>query len=155
MQAVAAARVIAEDNARAGPIFLSGFATIAPAANAAAAAAAAVPDVPVNGLFDPSKERGKDGRVIYVKRSDGSMIIEHRAGSWHMKPPDFKGLEACLAFVPGGRSLEMCLPHAWHVHDGKLWVEQASVRMVKGAEAERWVSASCRYRMHLLLFFWI
>lgn len=141
MQATAAVRRIAGDNARAVPIFLAGVAAASLTGNAVAAAAAAVPDVPFNALLDPSKEISKDGRVIYVKRGDASVIIEHRSGSWCLKARDSKVPQLCLARMPGGCALEACVSHVWYVNDGALWVAHAGVRMALGADAERWVSA--------------
>ena len=61
--AAAVARAVAEENARAAPVFISG--ATGPKAEF------------INGYFLPTEEKGLDGRVLYSKRGDDSMCIEH------------------------------------------------------------------------------
>ena len=62
---------MADDNARAVPVFISG-ATGRNAAN-------------INGFFEPTEEKGLDGRVLYRKRGEAFMWMEHFEGQWHVK----------------------------------------------------------------------
>ncbi len=122
----AEARAVAEGNARAGPVFISGAAGM----NSAA----------INGFYTVTEEKSSDGRVVLSKRGDASMCIEHLAGKWQVKDVSGKGTSAGMAFVEGGCALEDCTSRVWWVHDGipeNPHVEQPSVKMSTGNEAER------------------
>ena len=99
-------------------------------------------------MYSPTEERGEDGRIIYRKSGDASMCIEQRGGRWQVKPVSSKGTDACFASVPGGCALEACslrvwALRVWEMFNGYMWLDQHSVKMVTGAEAERAVSGPC------------
>ena len=116
------ARAVAADNARAVPVFFSG----ATGVNAAG----------INGFFEPTQEKGSDGRMLLHKRGDASVIIEHFGGNWRVKPVSFKGKADCWAIVSGGCALEACTSRLWkESFDGKVHVDAPGLKMVTGAEA--------------------
>jgi hypothetical protein len=135
--AAAEERAVAADNAQAAPVFISG----ASGDNAAV----------INGFFEPTEEKGLDGRVLYAKRGDASVCIEHSEGQWRIKPVSFKGKNGCRSLIAGGCGLEACTSCVWKVWDdkGKAWNDAPSVKLVAGAEAERQVRGGClRARQH-------
>jgi hypothetical protein len=125
--AAAVARGIAEDNARAGPVFISG-------------ATGSVASV-VNGYYEPTEEKGADGRVMYAKRGDGGVCIEHFLGIWGIKYSSNKGTNDKEAYVRGDLAFEANASRVWKVYDysEEKFFEQPSVKMVTGAGAERQV----------------
>ncbi len=125
----AEARAVAADNARAGPVFISG--------------AAGMYSAGINGFYSVTEEKSADGRVVLSKRGDASMCIEHFAGEWQVKDVSSKGTSRCMASVQGGCALEDCTSRVWMVYNGKEWEDQPSVKMVTGSEAERQVSGGC------------
>ena len=127
--AAAVARAVADDNARAATVLVSG-------ATGDRAGA-------INGLFAPTQEKGFDGRVVYGKCGDGSMCIEHYAGQWQVKPVSYKGEYVRCAYVTGGCALEACTSRVWSVRNGITFEDQPSVKAVTGADAEREVSGGC------------
>ena len=131
-QAAAEATAISNDNARAAPVAISG----ATGPNAAA----------INGVYEPTQEKGLDGRVLYRKRGNPGIIMEHLGGKWQVKPVSSKGKAGCRAYVAGGCALEDCTSRVWKVDDGvpeHPLIEQPSVKMATGREAERQVSGGC------------
>jgi hypothetical protein len=136
--AAAETRAVAAENARAAPVFISG----ATGDNAAS----------VNGFFEPTQEKGLDGRVLYAKRGDASTCLEHYEGDWEVKPVDRKGKNGCTGRVEGNCALEDCTSRRWKVaNDGQTFREAPSVKLVAGAEAERQVRGGClRARQHAL-----
>jgi hypothetical protein len=92
--AAAEARAVADGNARAGPVFISG-------ATGPCAAS-------INGFFVVTEEKSLDGRLVLSKRGDPSVCIEHYGGAWEVKPASFKGKDGCVAYVAGGCALEDC-----------------------------------------------
>ena len=127
--AAAVARAVADDNARAATVLVSG----------------ATGDWAwtINGVFAPTQEKGLDGRVVYGKCGDGSTCIEHYAGYWQVKPVSSKGKDGSFAYVTGGCALEACTSRVWGVFNGITWHDQPSVKAVKGANAEREVRGGC------------
>ena len=99
----------------------------------------------VNGYYEPTEEKGADGRVMYKKRGDGGLCIEHFDGVWEIKYSSKKAINFREAYVIGGLAFESCASRVWKVYDcsEKKWVEQPSVKMVTGAEAERQVGLLC------------
>ena len=85
--AAAEARAVADGNARAGPVFISG--ATGPAA------------VFINGFYGVTEEKSLDGRLVLSKRGDPSVCIEHRRGQWEVKAVSSKGKAACFACVAG------------------------------------------------------
>ena len=126
--AAAVARAIDGDNARAGPVFISG----ATGPNAAK----------INGFYAPTQEKGLDGRVLLSKRDDASMCMEHFGGDWEVKFLSSKGKDSRCAYVAGSCALQDCASRMWKVLDGKFQ-DQPSVKMATGSEAERQVSCGC------------
>jgi hypothetical protein len=123
------ARAVADDNARAATVLVSGATGVWAGA--------------INGLFAPTQKKGLDGRVVYGKCGDGSMCIEHYAGQWKVKDVSHKGKYACFAYVTGGCALEACTSRVWRVDNGKTLEDKPSVKAVTGADAEREVSGGC------------
>jgi hypothetical protein len=124
------ARAVADDNARAATVLVSG-------ATGDRAGA-------INGLFAPTQEKGLDGRVVYGKCGDRSMCMEHDAGKWQVKDVSHKGKNAAVvAYVTGGCALEACTSRVWIVDNGNTWNDQPSVKAVTGADEEREVSGGC------------
>ena len=108
------------DNSRAAPVFISG--------------ATGVHAAFINGFFEPTQEKGLDGRVLYVKRGDASACIEHYGGRWQVKAVSGKGKDGSAAYVAGGCGLEACTSRVWRVWDGKAWNDAPSVKLVLEAE---------------------
>ncbi len=127
--AAAAARAVADDNARATVVFISG-------ATGPWAAA-------INGFFAPTLEKGLDGRFVLSKRGDASMCIEQFGGQWQVKPVSSKGTDGCCAYVAGDCALQDCASGVWKVYDGQTLVDQASVKLAIGSEAEQKVCGGC------------
>ena len=88
----------------------------------------------INGFFEPTQEKGLDGRVLYAKRGDASWCIEHYGGKWQVKPVSDKGKGSAWAYVAGGCGLEACTSRVWKVYDGKAWNDAPSVKLVAEAE---------------------
>jgi len=84
-----------------------------------------------------------DGRVVLSKRSDASMCIEHFGGKWQVKPVSSKGMNLYCAYVAGDCALQDCASRVWRVFDGETYVDQASVKLATGREAERQVCGGC------------
>jgi hypothetical protein len=96
----------------------------------------------INGPYDRTGEIS-GGYAVYSKRGDPSVCIEHRGGHWQVKDVSSKGKYACMAYVAGGCALEDCTSRVWKVDDGvpeHPLIDQPSVKMVTGREAERQVS---------------
>ena len=127
--AAAVARAIADDNARATGLVISG-ATGRWAER-------------INGYFAATQEKSLDGRVVYGKCGDASMCIKHYGGKWQVTTVSNKGTHGAFANVTGGCALEACTSRVWKVSDGKAWGDQASVKIATGADAEREVSGCC------------
>ena len=103
----------------------------------------------INGFFEPTQEKGLDGRALYAKRGDASACIEHYGGNWQVKPVSHKGKDGAWANVTGGCGLEACTSRVWTVYDGKAWNNAPSVKLVAGAEAQRQVRGGCPHaRQH-------
>ena len=134
-QAAAEATAISNDNARAAPVAISG-------ATGPKAAA-------INGVLEPTQEKGLDGRVLYRKRGDPRIIMEHRGGHWEVKNVSSKGENTCKAYVAGGCAAEACTSRMWKVtFDGATFEDAPSVKMVAGAEAQRQVERRCMRAHH-------
>ena len=97
----------------------------------------------VNGFFEPTQEKGPDGRLRYAKRGDASWCIEHYGGNWQVKHVSDKGTGVCWAYVAGGCGLEACTSRVWNVWDGKAHVDAPSVKLVAEAEVRRCCACSC------------
>jgi hypothetical protein len=127
--AAAEARAVADGNARAGPVFISG--------------ATGLDAASINGIYGVTEEKSLDGRLVLSKRGDPSMCIEHRGGQWEVKAVSGKGKDGCKAYVAGGCALEDCASRVWKVGNGKGFDDQPSVKIATGREAERQVSGGC------------
>jgi len=99
----------------------------------------------INGPYDRTGEIS-GGYAVYSKRGDPSLCIEHRGGMWQVKDVSNKGTDTCKAYVAGGCALEDCTSRVWKVDDGvpeHPLIDQPSVKMATGREAERQVSGGC------------
>jgi hypothetical protein len=96
----------------------------------------------INGPYDPTSETS-GGYTVYSKRGDASMCIEHYGGRWQVKPLSYKGKDTCFALIAGDCALEACASRVWKVHDGENRVDQPSMKIVAGPDAEREVSGCC------------
>jgi hypothetical protein len=119
-QAAAEATAILNDNARAAPVAISG----------AAGANAAI----INGVWEPTHEKRLNGRVLYRKRGNPSMCMEHFGGKWTVNDVSSKGTAACFAYVAGGCAAEACTSRMWKVFDGTTWPDAPFVKMVAVSE---------------------
>ena len=135
--AAAETRAVADGNARAGPVFISG-ATGPKAAS-------------INGFYVVTEEKSFDGRLVLSKRGDPSVCIEHHGGQWQVKNVSSKGTDACKANVAGGCALEDCTSRVWRVNVGKgfssdEWEYQPSVKMATGSLVAEAIAAVVRSR---------
>ncbi len=93
----------------------------------------------LNGFFDPTQEKGLDGHVLYTKRGDARVCIEHFEGLWRVKPLSSKdGFYAC---VEGGCGLEACTSRVWKAWDGEAW-NDVPMKLVLEAEVRRCCACS-------------
>jgi hypothetical protein len=127
--AAAEARAVADDNARAILVFISG----ATGTNAAR----------INGFYEPTQEKGLDGHVLYCKRGDGSMCMEHVEGTWIVKTVSSKGTASGFAWVAGNCAPDACTLRQWTLYDGTSWINVPGVKMATGAETELKVNGCC------------
>ena len=127
--AAAVARAIADDNARATGLVISG--------------ATGLYAERINGYFAASQEKSLDGRVVYGKCGDANMCIEHFGGKWQVTTVSNKCTDGAFAYVTGGCALEACTSLVWRVHDGNSKIDQPSVKIFTGPDAEREVSGCC------------
>ena len=128
----AEARAVADDNARAGPVFISG----ATGPHAAF----------INGFYGVTEEKSLDGRLVLSKHGDPSLCIEHRGGRWQVKDVSNKGKAAYKAYVAGGCALEDCTSRVWSVSNGKEFDDQPSVKMATGSLVAEAIAAVVRSR---------
>jgi hypothetical protein len=114
-QIATAVRAVADGNARAGPVFISG-------ATGPCAAR-------INGFYVVTEEKSLDGSLVLSKRGDPSVCIEHR-GSWGVKDVSRKGKAAQFAGVAGRcAALKDCTSRVWQVWNGIKFEDQLSVKM--------------------------
>jgi hypothetical protein len=66
----------------------------------------------LNGQYFPNPI-DSPGRVVYRKKDDPSMCIEHRAGMWQLKTTSNMGTDQCIAAVKGGCALHACAYNEW------------------------------------------
>jgi hypothetical protein len=127
------ARAVAADNARAVPVFVSGATGVSAAA--------------INGIFEPTQEKGLDGLVLLYKRGDAGMLMEHFGGQWQIKSVTDKGKSDCHAWVSGGCAPEACTSRQLNVSSdgtaqvlGVMFSDASGVKVKIVPEAE----VSCR-----------
>ena len=103
--------------------------------------AAGIHSASINSFFDPTQEKGADGRVLYAKRGDANVCIEHFTNNtWQVKSVSNKGENICFAYVQGNCALQACTSLVWKVCiDGKTFSEAPVVKIVTEAE----VSCCC------------
>ncbi len=97
----------------------------------------------INGFFAPAQEKGSDGRFVLSKRGDTNMCIEHRGGQLQLKLVSSKGKDGCTAYVEGDCALQDCASRVWKVWEDQTFVDQASVKMATGSDAEQKVCGGC------------
>jgi len=73
----------------------------------------------VNGFFDPSTSKGMDGRLIYIKRGQTDVCLEHFNGQWQVKPVSEIGKDSFFATLQGNRALLDCSSNQWTLADGR------------------------------------
>ncbi len=130
--AAAEARSVADGNARAGPVCISG----ATGPNAAF----------INGFYGVTEEKSLDGRLVLSKRGDPSVCIQHHGGLWQVKPVSGTGKSGSFAYVAGGCALEDCASRVWMVGNGNDFDDQPSVKMAIGSLAAEAIAAVVRSR---------
>jgi hypothetical protein len=95
---------IADENSRAVPVVIVG---------------ATGPFAPyINGHFDPTREVGADGRLIYINAGNPNVCLEHVGGYWSVKPMSEKGTPSYYASVEGNCALLECSSRQWILADG-------------------------------------
>ncbi len=99
VQASAEDEVTSNENSKSGAVSISG--ALGPSA------------AYLNGQYFPEPSTERVGRVVYCKRGDPSMCIEHRAGLWQLKPTLHKGTDQLIAAVKGGCALDGCASRKW------------------------------------------
>ncbi len=97
----------------------------------------------MNGFFEPTQEKGLDGRVLYAKRGDAISCIRHRGGVWEVLLVSCKdkGTKS-PAYVEGGCALDACTSRVWKlINPGEQgsYNDAPSVKLVTGEEAQRQV----------------
>jgi hypothetical protein len=103
----------------------------------------------INGFYEPTQEKGLDGRVLYAKKSVPVISIEHYAGRWKIAPKGLKGFAGFVAHVEGGCGLDACTSREWLAFNGEDWTRPVDLKFFAGAEAERQVRGGClRARQH-------
>ena len=102
----------------------------------------------INGFFEPTQEKGGDGRVIYAKRDEPSVCIEHFGGHWQVKLMSERGTANCFAeeYVGSDCAIEACTSYRWVDYDENdvLCNPSSFFEIATGEEAERQVRGSCR-----------
>ena len=102
----------------------------------------------VNGYYEPTEEKGVDGRVMYRKVGDGGVWIEHFEGHWQIKYGTAKGKGNSKAFLLNCYcALESCASRVWQVLDpgAAKFFKQSSLKISTGAEAEQQVGLLCTH----------
>jgi hypothetical protein len=101
----------------------------------------------INGVYVPGQDKGLDGRVIYLKRGDASVIMEHLSGDWQVKPASSKGTaRQVVAFVPGRCALDACIARSWmeifemNGQDKLATSPGLTLRIITPEELDRYVS---------------
>ena len=75
----------------------------------------------VNGYYEPTEEKGVDGRVMYRKVGDGGVWIEHFEGFyWSIKHSSVEGKVYVSAYTCGWQSLESCASNVWKILDDSV-----------------------------------
>ncbi len=98
----------------------------------------------INGFYEPTQEKGPDGRVLYAKRGNVSIRICHFAGDWLIE--DYI-LDRCYASVVGSCALEACTSRVWMCAWEYGFYKDPALKMVTGAEAERQVRRQLQARL--------
>ena len=63
----------------------------------------------VNGLYLPTQETGRDGRMLYRKSGESraeALWIEHFEGQWQVKNEMDRDSRVCCAFIQGNCALD-------------------------------------------------
>jgi hypothetical protein len=133
--ATAIALAVAEDNARAASVLISG--------------ATGWYSGCINGFFSPTQERGLDGRVVYRKCGCDDTVIVHRNGCWAITGRYDKLQHNSAARVLGGCCLEECGSRPWETHtENKIGTTPHMLNIESGPEVERKVSNRRKHALH-------
>jgi hypothetical protein len=115
----------------------------------------------INGFFAPTQEKSPDGRIVYSKRGDTSICIEHFNGQWQLKRLLHRRLNACYAYAPGGCPLETCTFNWKELDSNELNSDYdrryfaSFIRIVTGGNAEQEVGVTAYARtatLHLHIY---
>ena len=93
----------------------------------------------INGFYEPIDELVGNASV-YKKLGDGIDVwIEYYApyGRWYVRPTASRGTGSgyAQATISPPRALEDCPMSSWEVHDGSIWVRQASFSVAVSSKA--------------------
>jgi hypothetical protein len=125
------AAAILKDNSNATDVFISDVKGINPK---------------IIGLYSPTQETGRDGRIVYRKCDASDTLfekfcIEHCEGDWQVKHEH----DILMAYVRGGGALEDCCLQEWHVWDGRNFTIQHNVKIATGQKARFKASVGCSF----------
>ena len=104
----------------------------------------------INGVLEPTQEKGLDGRVLYCKRGDGRVCMEHFAGKWQVKSVSMKGKNSCYASVAGGCAAEACTSRIWKVWDGKAFADAPLMKMAAEVVTKLLSKSACLFAIDYL-----
>jgi hypothetical protein len=93
----------------------------------------------INGLYSPTQETGRDGRMLYRKSGESgseALCIEHYKGQWQVKYEMDRDSDVCVAFIQGNCALDHHHLHGWNVVYDRDFVHQPSVKLAVVAEAD-------------------
>lgn len=119
----AISRAVAEDNAQATTVLISG--------------ASGWWSEAINGFFAPTQEKGLDGRVVYSKCGSGDMCIVHRGGRWEVINAESKFRDGSVAVVTGGCSLKACGSCQFKVNNHSDGKDKQTLTIEAGSEVEQ------------------
>ncbi len=72
--------------------------------------------------------------MLYAKRGNAGMCMEHFAGKWTVKAVSNKSTGNGCAYVAGGCAAEDCTSRHWRVlYDGKSYADAPLVKIVAEA----------------------
>ncbi len=91
----------------------------------------------INGAYDCKLEIvGGYRHLIYYKRVDPSICIEHFQERWQIKEVACKGSNTWYASIEGGCALQACTSRPWMVWEGQEKNDVLGIKIVTGTEAQ-------------------